>query len=168
MLLEDQISQHAPNCQIHLPKASGFESLDEALSETTHLLVVAHADDDGLIGAEALSETYGFDEKHMSVIVVSASPGTGRPPGYEHDKYTDEDMIAIRRQEQVNAADIGQYASTVQLGFASREIKGFETGNIQDALEVIKALHLIYESTPKLEKLYLHSVERNWGFNIYR
>ena len=121
MSISTTLKSVASNMSAHIPEDSPYNSLDEALKETTHLLIVAHADDDGLIGAEALSETYGIDQKHMSVIVVSASPGTGRPPGYK--QHTDQEMVTIRQQEQINAADTGQYACTIQLGFSSAAIK---------------------------------------------
>ena len=75
MTIESQIKQVAPNVHVHLPDGSNYQSLEEALADTTHLLIVAHADDDGLVGAQALSECYDSDDNHMTVVVVSASPG---------------------------------------------------------------------------------------------
>ena len=81
---------------------------------------------------------------------------SGRAPGYE--KKTDAEMQKIRRDEQIAAADEGRYASTVQLGFESADIKGMETGNLQAAGQVRAALKEIIDHTPKLKKLYLQSI----------
>src|ERR1700733_6815871 len=105
MSFSRNFSQYAPRAAIHLPATSGYESFDQALRDTTHLLIVAHADDDIIVGAQALSETYGSKHNRMTAIVVSASPGTNRPPGFEGR--SDDEMVAIRWNEQMAAANMG-------------------------------------------------------------
>jgi len=154
MFSDQNLYRLAPETQIHLPAGVGFKSLGEALLATTHLLIVAHADDDLIVGAQAISETYGASDQYMTAIILSASPGSGRPPGYE--ARSDAQMKTIRWDEQKSAANAGRYAATVQLGFSSSDIQG---KNGQESVKtIVQILKLIQDHAPQLAKLYLHSV----------
>ena len=156
MFFDQEIELLAPHMRVHFPAASGYGSLEEALSDTTHMAIVAHADDDGVLAGQAISETYLNPDKHLTVIVVSASPGTGRPPGYEG--FDDAAMVAIRRREQIDASDVGCYAATAQLGFSKNEIMGLENGDFTAAHNIQVTLRDILRHTPRLDSLYLHSI----------
>ena len=156
MSINAPLSSIAPDMSVYFSAASQSETLRAALDKTTHLLLVSHPDDDGIVGGQALSETIDSSDKHMSVVVASNSPGTGRPPGYEGK--TDPEMTEIRQREQEAAAEVGRYESAVQLGFSSNQIKGHEKNDPCSALRVTEALEHILSMARNIEKLYLHSV----------
>lgn len=153
---KEVLSRTAPDMRVHFPSASGYSEIDRALEDVTHLVFASHADDDVLLGAQGISDTYRVDDKNMGVIVVSADPGTGRPTGHE-DK-SNEEMIDIRWNEQMNASNVAEYALSVQLGYLKKKIKGMEDGKPEETHDIIASLSTILQHTPKLENLYLHSI----------
>lgn len=143
--IKDKIKRLAPNVDIYIPRSGGCASLEEALRKTTHLLIVAHPDDDALMGGEALAQCYGNTLNHMTVVVVEDGGGPGR-------------NTEIRRKEQLAAAHTGKYASVIQLGFPSNEVRGMENGNETAAGRLRAALSSILHAAPHVKKLYTHSV----------
>lgn len=97
-------------------------TLDDALKSVTHLGIGAHQDD------LEFSAYHGilicFEKPGAGFCGVTCTDGAGSPRSGDYARYTDDDMRAIRREEQRTAAQVGRYKAMFQLDFASKEIKG--------------------------------------------
>ena len=82
---------------------------------------------------------------------VTICDGAGSPRGGAYADYSDEDMIARRRQEQRDAATLGQYSVQVQLGYSSDAAK--DQGS--DALST-DLVSILEQCQPRV--VYLHNI----------
>ena len=97
-----------------------------ALERTTHLCIAAHEDDIEFMGA-------------------------GSPRNGIYADYTDEDMKAIRIEEQKKAAHIGGYGAQILLGYSSKEVKDKNNDSVvNDYVEILKAT--------KPQYVYIHNL----------
>lgn len=94
---------------------------DEALRRVTHLSVVAHQDDIEIMSQSGISDCIGMPGKAFGGVVVTN--GAGSPRSGTYASYTDEQMLAVRRAEQREAARIGQYSIQLQLAHPSADVK---------------------------------------------
>ena len=108
-----------PAADIFVPDSS--ISPDEALRRVTHLCVVAHQDDIEIMAQSGISDCFGVPGKAFGGVVVTN--GAGSPRSGRYASYTDEQMLAVRRSEQREAAQLGQYSIQLQLGYTSAEVK---------------------------------------------
>ncbi|MDZ4815662.1 MAG: PIG-L family deacetylase [Verrucomicrobiota bacterium] len=110
-----------------------------ALARTTHLGVGAHQDDLEFMAFHGILSCYQQENKWFSGVTVGNGSGSSRTGPYA--KYTDEEMMRLRREEQKKAAIIGDYSAMVQLDYGSAEIKRPHNPNlIQDFVSLIKAM----------------------------
>lgn len=124
-------------------------SAPEAQARTSHLGIGAHQDDLEFMAFHGIATCYEQDSAWFSGITCTDGGGSARAGAYA-DK-TDEQMKAIRAEEQRHAAEIGQYSYMAQLGFASATIKDpTGRGELVDQLEQ----HLLF-SQPDV--LYTHN-----------
>ncbi len=93
----------------------------EALSRTTHLAVAAHPDDIEIIGFHGIIECYQVSDRWFTGIVVTN--GSGSPRNESFRECSDADMAAIRVEEQIQAAQLGDYSAVLQLGLYSDAVK---------------------------------------------
>jgi LmbE family N-acetylglucosaminyl deacetylase len=136
---------HRPNADIFIPDATPLPS---ALSRTTHLGIGAHQDDLEFFAVHGILECHGRDDRWFTGVTVTDGAGSARAGVYE--RFTDEEMIGVRREEQRKAAVIGEYAAMCQLDYPSRMIKDRgQTGPVED-------LHAILEAA-RPQVLYLHN-----------
>jgi LmbE family N-acetylglucosaminyl deacetylase len=118
------------------------------LSTTTHLGIGAHADDLEILAFPGISACYRHPSHRFSGVVVT--DGAGAPRSGSFAKTSDSEMVAIRREEQQRAADLGLYASVIQLGYPSQEIKKPDRSKlINDILQIL--------TTAQPQILYLHN-----------
>ena len=110
-------------------------ALPEALSRTTHLCIGAHQDDQEFMAYHGIEECFGRKDRWFSGVVVTNGGGSARTGMYAD--YTDEDMMAIRRQEQRKAACIGEYACQFQLAYPSSIVKDPTDEDVVDDLRKI-------------------------------
>lgn len=109
-----------PKADIYVP-APGFTPA-EALRRVTHLCVAAHQDDIEIMAYAGICDcldapaTRGFG----GVVVTN---GAGSPRTGPYASMTDEQMQAVRREEQRTAARMGSYAIQIQLAHPSSEVK---------------------------------------------
>jgi LmbE family N-acetylglucosaminyl deacetylase len=108
-----------PAADIFVPDSSF--SPDEALRRVTHLCVTAHQDDIEIMAQSGISDCIGVPGKAFGGVVVTN--GAGSPRTGRYASYTDEQMLAVRRSEQREAAQLGQYSIQLQLGYTSAEVK---------------------------------------------
>ncbi|MBS7263064.1 MAG: PIG-L family deacetylase [Eubacteriales bacterium] len=103
---------------IYIP--DGTESA-VALKRTTHLAIAAHEDDLELNIFPPIAMCCGEADLYFTGVV--ATDGAGCPRAGAFADVTDEEMVRIRRAEQIKAADIGRYNAQVFLDFTSAQIK---------------------------------------------
>jgi LmbE family N-acetylglucosaminyl deacetylase len=109
-------------------------SAPEAQARTSHLGIGAHQDDLEFMAFHGIATCYEQDGAWFSGITCTDGGGSARSGAYA-DK-TDDEMKAIRAEEQRNAAEIGQYSYMAQLGHASSAIKEpASRGELVDQLE---------------------------------
>lgn len=136
---------HRPNADIFIPDATPLPS---ALSRTTHLGIGAHQDDLEFFAVHGVLECHGRDDRWFTGVTVTDGAGSARAGVYE--RFADEEMIGVRREEQRKAAVIGEYAAMCQLDYPSRMIKDRgQTGPVED-------LHAILDAA-RPQVLYLHN-----------
>ena len=99
----------------------GGAAPEAALRSVTHLCVAAHADDIEIMAQSGISDCIDAPGKAFGGVVVT--DGAGSPRSGPYISYTDERMIATRREEQRAAARIGGYAIQVQLAHTSADVK---------------------------------------------
>jgi LmbE family N-acetylglucosaminyl deacetylase len=94
---------------------------DSALARTTHLGIAAHQDDIEIMALEGILAGFGNPEKWFSAVIVTN--GAGSPRDGLYGKYTNEDMMRVRRVEQEKAAFVGEYSAVAFLDHPSGVVK---------------------------------------------
>lgn len=92
-----------------------------AMSRVTHMGIGAHQDDLEIFAYHGISECYESDANWFGGVTVADGVGSARSGPF--GAYTDEQMRAVRIEEQNRAAVLGKYAFQAQLGYPSSEIK---------------------------------------------
>ncbi len=109
---------HQPQAEIYIP--DGAPPTD-ALARTTHLCFAAHQDDIEIMAAHAVLACFQNPQQWFTGVVVTDGRGSPRAGHYAH--YTDEEIWAVRRQEQRKAAFVGEYAAQILLDYPSAAVK---------------------------------------------
>lgn len=124
-----------PNAEIWIPDG---EPEERALARTTHMGISAHPDDTEIMALEGILAGFGSSENWFTAVIVTN--GAGSPRDGLYAAYTDEQMQAVRRQEQKKAAFVGEYAAAVFLNHSSAAVKNAANpGPKQDLKAVIAA-----------------------------
>jgi len=135
-----------PQADIFLP--AGGPSPEAALRRVTHLCVGAHQDDIEIMAHAGISDCLETPGRAFGGVVVTN--GAGSPRTGKYASLTDEQMQAVRRDEQRTAAQLGRYAIQLQLAHPSAAVKQPGHPGVAADLDV-----LFQGCTP--EVLYLHS-----------
>ena len=109
---------HQPTAEIFVPDRSAAE---QALSRTTHMGVGAHADDLEFMALDAILQCYQSSQNWFTGI--TATDGRGSVRANELARLTDEEVRAVRREEQNKAASLGEYSAMVSLDYSSAAVK---------------------------------------------
>lgn len=110
----------------------------DALARTTHLAIAAHQDDIEIMAMSGILECFGLPDKWFTGCVVT--DGAGSPRDGLYGRYSDAEMMTVRRMEQKKAAFAGEYGAQVFLDYPSREIKDpAEAGPRQDLKSLLTA-----------------------------
>jgi LmbE family N-acetylglucosaminyl deacetylase len=126
---------HQPSAELFVPDGA---PLPGALSRTTHLAVSAHADDLEIMAAAPILECFQQEDKWFAGVVVT--DGRGSPRSGPYERYTDEEMWAVRRKEQRKAALVGEYAALAQLDHPSASVKAGADGRpVEDLAALLRA-----------------------------
>lgn len=108
----------------------------EAYARCSHLAIGAHQDDLEFMAFHGINTCYGDERFWFGGVTCSDGGGSARAGKYAD--YTDEQMKALRMDEQRRAAEIGQYSFVQQLGLSSSNIKADkQRGALVDQLEMI-------------------------------
>jgi len=105
----------------HLIWTPNGESLESALSKVSHLAIGAHADDLEFMAYHGIAACYEDDQANFAGVVVTDGRGSARTGPFAD--YSDDDMVEVRKQEQLKAAEMGRYAAMLQLGYPSSAVK---------------------------------------------
>lgn len=125
------------------------EEQGNALSRTTHLCIAAHEDDIEFMAFAPIAESFQKSDKWFCGVVTT--DGAGSPRNGIYADYTDEDMKAIRIEEQKKVAHIGGYGAQILLGYSSAQVKDKTSESVvNDYVEILKA------TKPKY--VYIHNL----------
>ena len=137
---------HQPNARVFIP-----DSLDEtsALERITHLGVGAHQDDLEFMAFHGILACYHSSEDWFGGVTCTNGGGSARIGAYE--KYTDQQMMGVRRDEQDQAAIVGRYGAMIQLDHPSKVVKDPHDTVLKDDLRTILAAtqpRVVYTHNP--------------------
>jgi len=93
----------------------------EALIRVTHLGIGAHQDDLEFMAFHGILNCFARDDKWFGGVTCTNGSGSARTGPYA--SCTDDQMMAIRREEQRTAASIGGYGVMIQLDHQSNTVK---------------------------------------------
>lgn len=139
------MNTHPLNAFVYVPDSIGAE---DALARTTHLAIGAHPDDLELIGIHGIAACIDRSDRWFSGVVVTDGAGSAR--GGSYSSMSDPEMGEIRKQEQIEAARLGQFSAVVQLAYSSSALLGGFDETLVNAL-----YDIVIKSRP--ETLYLHN-----------
>jgi LmbE family N-acetylglucosaminyl deacetylase len=108
---------------------------ESALARTTHLCVAAHQDDIEIMAYHGIAECFGSADKWFSGVVVTN--GAGSPRSGVYGSYTDDQMQAVRREEQRKAAVVGNYSIQIQFAHPSSAVKDRANAAVQADLVAV-------------------------------
>lgn len=134
-----------PDADIFVPDGT---SAVNALARTTHLCIGAHQDDAEFMALHGILDCFHRPDRHFTCVTVTNGSGSARCGVY--GDYTDEQMRAVRVQEQRKAAFVGEYAAVVQLMYPSAAVK-------QPANQDVHADLVTLFDTCRPEVVYLHN-----------
>jgi LmbE family N-acetylglucosaminyl deacetylase len=108
-----------PQADVFVPDPR--ENPEGALARVTDLCVAAHQDDIEIMAYAGISDCLDQPGRAFGGVVVTNGAGSPRTGAYA--RHTDEQMQAVRRDEQRKAAGIGHYAIQIQLAHPSAAVK---------------------------------------------
>ena len=125
--------------RLHQSTASVFvpdgRPVAAALPRITHLGIGAHQDDLEFMTFHGILECFANETKWFGGVTCTNGAGSSRTGAYE--KYSDAQMMAVRRTEQNNAATVGQYGVMIQLDYPSSAIKSATDLSLKNDLKEI-------------------------------
>lgn len=107
----------------------------DALRRTTHLGIGAHQDDLEFMAFHGILSCYHRDDRWFGGVTCTDGAGSARTGPYE--RYSNEDMMDVRVQEQEMAAAVGRFGSMIQLAHPSSAVKDPGDGSLTEDLKQI-------------------------------
>lgn len=130
----------------HIP---GKEPINEAIERTTHMAIGAHQDDVEIMAYHGIIECYRKEDKWFTAVIVTNGSGSARDNIYKD--FTDQEMMDVRRKEQIDAANLGEFSALALLDYSSKEVK--DKANEKPTIELAA---LIKEASPT--HIYTHNL----------
>jgi len=137
---------HQPTADIFIPDR---QPLEPALARITHLGIGAHQDDLEFMAFHGIKACYHGDAQWFGGVTCTNGSGSSRTGDYE--KFSDEQMMAVRREEQRQAAIVGRYGAMIQLDYPSKIAKDPADSRLkEDLLAILTATQprVIYTHNP--------------------
>jgi len=137
---------HNSSAQIFVPDGTPVAA---ALQRITHLGIGAHQDDLEFMAFHGILECFANDARWFGGVTCTNGAGSSRTGAYE--KFTDAQMMAVRRTEQNNAAIVGQYGVMIQLDYPSAAVKSAADPALKNDLKAILAAtrpEVVYTHNP--------------------
>jgi Uncharacterized proteins, LmbE homologs len=91
------------------------------------MVIAAHHDDIEIMCPQGIVK--GYKSAVCGLVAVVMTDGAGSPRTGEYASFTDEQMKTVRKEEQKEAARIGDYAALHLLNYTSAEVKDFKFQN---------------------------------------
>ncbi|MEK0447881.1 MAG: hypothetical protein RL088_149 [Verrucomicrobiota bacterium] len=123
---------HIPTADVFIP--DGRPEAD-ALARVTHLAVGAHQDDLEFMAFHGIIECFHSAENWFGGVTCTNGAGSSRIGAYA--RYSDEEMMLVRRDEQKQAAIVGRYSAMVQLDYPSSVAKNPADQRLREDLRAI-------------------------------
>lgn len=123
--------------------------LERALERTTHLGVVAHADDLEILAYHGILSCYRDPRLGFSGVVVTDGAGSIRVGPFAG--LSAQELARVRLEEQERAASIGRYAAVAMLGHTSAETRELERTDIDQII-----VEILERTRPRV--VYTHSL----------
>ena len=123
-----------PNAEIFIPDG---QPVAAALQRVTHLGIGAHQDDLEFMAFHGILACYHRADQWFGGVTCTNGAGSARIGPYE--KFTDAQMMAVRRGEQNTAASVGRYGAMLQLDYPSSAVKTAGATALRDDLQQIVA-----------------------------
>lgn len=121
-----------PNAQVYIPDGL---SQPEALRRVTHLGIGAHHDDLEFMAFHGIAACYRSDDLWFGGVTCTDGAGSARTGPYAN--HTDEQLRAVRREEQNLAARIGRFGAMIQLDHPSSAVKNPADQTLRDDLVAV-------------------------------
>ncbi|HXF10564.1 MAG TPA: PIG-L family deacetylase [Desulfuromonadaceae bacterium] len=121
----------------------------DALKRITHLGIGAHQDDLEFMAFHGIVECYAADDKWFGGVTCTNGSGSARSGSFKN--FSDEQMMAVRRQEQNTAAVAGRYGVMIQLDHPSSAVKSPTDDALKNDLKEILAAampEIVYTHNP--------------------
>lgn len=132
---------------LHIPDRLAGEA---ALARSTHLGIGAHQDDLEFMALHGILECFQRTDRWFGGVTCTDGAGSSRSGAYAD--FSDEQMKAVRVDEQKTAATIGQYSFMAQLGHPSAHAKdpALRQRLTDDLLHILKAsrAEIVYTHNP--------------------
>jgi len=126
------VNFHQPHARLFVP--DGLEP-EVALGRVTHLGVGAHQDDLEFMAFHGIVACYHSPTDWFGGVTCTNGSGSSRTGAYA--RYSDEEMMAIRQQEQEQAAVVGRYGAMIQLDYPSKVAKDPVDTRLREDLRAI-------------------------------
>lgn len=125
---------HNSTAEVFIPDG---QPQDAALARVTHLGIGAHHDDLEFMAFHGIKACYHSDTDWFGGVTCTNGSGSARTGDYA--QYSDEEMMAVRRDEQRQAAIVGRYAVMIQLDYPSKIAKDANDPQLKEDLKAILA-----------------------------
>ena len=125
---------HNPTAEIFIPDG---QPVAAALQRVTHLGIGAHQDDLEFMAFHGILACYHGADHWFGGVTCTNGAGSARIGPYA--KFTDAEMMTVRRQEQNTAASVGRFGAMIQLDYPSRAVKAAGATELRDDLYQILA-----------------------------
>jgi len=135
-----------PTAEIYVPDGTDPE---KAILRTTHMAIGAHQDDLEIMAYHGIEACFQKPDQFFFGCVVTNGSGSARDNIYKD--YTDTEMMAVRKKEQKQAADLGEYGALALLDHTSKAVKdGHDTLIVKELAELILSANpdIIYTHNP--------------------
>ena len=109
--------------------------LPDALGKVTHLGVGAHQDDLEFMAFHGIVQCFHSTTQQFGGVSCTNGAGSSRTGAYKD--FTDAELMAVRREEQRQAAIVGRYAAMIQLDHPSSIVKSPTDPRLRDDLSQI-------------------------------
>ena len=137
---------HNSTAEIFVPDGKPVAA---ALKRITHLGIGAHQDDLEFMAFHGILECFASETKWFGGVTCTNGAGSARTGTYQ--KFTDAQMMAVRRREQNQAAKLGRYGVMIQLDYPSSAVKSATDPALKDDLKEILAAtrpEVVYTHNP--------------------
>ncbi len=137
---------HNSTAKIYVPDGKPVAA---ALKRVTHLGIGAHQDDLEFMAFHGILKCHASKSKWFGGVTCTNGAGSARAGKYK--KFTDKQMMGVRRKEQDKAAKLGGYGAMIQLDYPSSAVKSATDHSLKDDLKKIFA-------ATKAEAVYTHNL----------